>query len=47
MERLIGGGIVSRYRCEWERGEIERWMDGRGVEVPRWNGEVLEKLDGE
>jgi hypothetical protein len=38
LERLIGSGIVSRYRCEWERGEMERQMDGREVNVPRWNG---------
>ena len=42
LERLIGSGIVSRFRCEWERGQMERRMDGRAKEVPRWNGQVGE-----
>lgn len=40
LERLIGSGIVSRFRCEWERGQMERKMDRRAVEKPRWNGKV-------
>jgi hypothetical protein len=42
LERLIGSGIVSRFRCEWERGQMERRMEGRAKEVPRWNGQVAE-----
>ena len=46
LERLIGSGVVSRFRCEWERGQMERRMEGRAKEVPRWKGQLGEEEVG-